>query len=160
MRNQTGMTLVEVMTVLVVLSVMCGIAGPVFEHLNGKMALRSEVSRLVSEFHKARAFAIQKNEYVVFHYTEEGYNLFVDDGSGGGTKGDWNFQSGEEMLAGIIFQNGVKIHSEESTFTSNRTRFTGRPGVKAGSVVLIGKDGNKAKVVVNSIGRVRVEKLI
>ncbi len=70
MNNQKGVTLVEVVSCLVIMSVLAGMAFPMFEAMKAKLALHGEVSKLVGELHKARIFAIKSNAKVVFRYTE------------------------------------------------------------------------------------------
>jgi hypothetical protein len=84
---------------------------------------------------------------------------YIDDGNNGGNKEDYIHQSGEQVLSDVTLGDRIKIAIPESTFTSQRTRFSGKPGISAGAVVLQGSNGNKSKVFVNIIGRVRVEKL-
>ena len=159
MRNEKGVTLVEVVSCMVILSVLAGIAMPSVENMKAKLAMHGEVSKLVGELHKAKLFAIKSNAKVVFRYTENGYMTFIDDGNNGGTKNDWIHQSGEQLLSDVTLGDQIKISVPESTFTSQRTVFSGKPGISAGGVVLQGRNGNKNKVIVNAIGRVRVEKL-
>ena len=159
MRNEKGVTLVEVVSCMVILSVLAGMAIPTIDNMKAKLALHGEVSKLVEELHKARLVAIKSNAKVVFRYTENGYMTFIDDGNNGGNKEDWIHQSGEQVLADVTFGNQLKIAVPESSFPSQRTRFSGKPGITGGTVVLQGSEGNKSKVIVNAIGRVRVEKL-
>ncbi|GEM_PF-4435212 len=159
MRNEKGVTLVEVVSCMVILSVLAGMANPMFENIKAKLALHGEVSKLVGELHNARIFAIKSNAHVVFHYTENGYITFVDDGKNGGIKGDCSHQSGEQILSDVTFGDRLKIVAPESSFTLQRAIFSGKIGVSGGTVVLQGSNGNKSKVIVNSLGRVRVEKL-
>jgi Tfp pilus assembly protein FimT len=114
---------------------------------------------LVEELHQARIVAIKSNAPVVFCYTDTGYRAFIDDGQGGGVEKDWLQQPGEQTVADIKLANRSKIVVEESSFTAQRTRFSGGPGISAGAIVVQGESGLKSKVIVNSIGRVRVEKL-
>ena len=160
MKNEKGVTLVEVMSCLIILSVLSGIATPIFKNMMSRQALNMATSMLVGELHKARSFAMKSNSHVVFCYTENGYKTFIDDGQGGGIKEDWIPQPGEQVLANVdLVKDRLKIAVDESTFNTQRTRFSGRPGITAGSIVLQGSDGRKNKVIVNVIGRVRVEKL-
>jgi prepilin-type N-terminal cleavage/methylation domain-containing protein len=159
MRNEKGVTLVEVVSCMVILGVLAGIAFPSLENMKAKLALHGEVSKLVGELHKARIVAIKNNAKVVFRYNESGYMTFIDDGNNGGTKNDWIHQSGEQLLSDVTFDDRIKIAVPESTFTSHRTIFSGKPGIIAGGVVLQGSNGSKSKVIVNAVGRVRVEKL-
>ena len=159
MKNERGVTLIEIVICMVILSVLGAFAIPSIETMKAKLALHGEVANLVGELYKARIFAIKNNAKVVFHFTQTGYMTFVDDGNNGGKKEDWIHQSGEQVLADVTFADGLKINVPESTFTSQRTQFSGKPGVAGGTVVLWNSKGIKNKIIVNAIGRVRVEKL-
>ncbi len=159
MKNEKGVTLVEIMSCLMILSVLGGAAMPMLENFKSRFALREEVSNLVEELHRARSLAIKNNSHVAFSYTETGYITFIDDGQDGGIKDDWVQQPGEMVLAKVDFDNRLKILLNESTFTCQRTRFSRSPGIKPGTVVIKEKFGNSKKVVINSIGRVRIEQL-
>jgi hypothetical protein len=99
------------------------------------------------------------NSRVVFCYNDKSYKIFVDDGAGDGTKEDWIHQPGEQLVANVTLGDRFEIVLDDSTFPGQRTRFSGRPGITAGSIVLQGHDGRKTKVVLNFIGRLRVEKV-
>lgn len=159
MKNERGVTLIEVVSCLVILSVLGGMAIPAAESFKAKLALHGEISKLVTELHKARITAIKGNAPVVFYYTDSGYRAFIDDGRGGGVEKDWLQQPGELTVADVKLANRSKIVIEESSFTAQRTRFSGGVGISAGAIVVRGDSGQKGKVIVNSIGRVRVEKL-
>jgi Tfp pilus assembly protein FimT len=159
MRNEKGVTLVEVVSCMVILCALAGMAIPTIENMKAKLTFHGEISKLVEELHKAKLFAIKSNAKVVFRYTENGYMTFIDDGNNGGNKEDWIHQSGEQVLSDVTFENRIIIDVPESSFPSQRTRFSGKPGITAGSVLFQGSNGNKSKVIVNAIGRVRVEKL-
>ncbi len=159
MNNHRGATLVEIVSCLVILGVLAGMAFPLIEKMKVKLALHSEVSTLVEELRKARIFAIKSNAPVVFSYTDKGYMTFIDDGRNGGHNKDWVRQAGEQVLCSKTLGNGIDIILPESTFTSHRTRFSVGPGISAGAVVLQDSEGNKSKVIVNAVGRVRVQKL-
>lgn len=159
MKNERGVTLIEVVSCLVILCVLGGIAIPAAENFKAKLALHGEISRLVEELYKARVIAIKSNAPVVFWYTDSGYRAFIDDGQGGGIQKDWLQQPGEQTVADVTLKNRSKILIQESSFTAQRTRFSGGPGISAGAIVIQGDNGHKSKVIVNSIGRVRVEKL-
>jgi prepilin-type N-terminal cleavage/methylation domain-containing protein len=159
MKNEGGFTLIEIMSCLILVSVLTGIASPMFKTILSRQKFNGEISKLVGELHKARSFAMKSNARVVFSYTESGYKSFIDDGQGGGTEKDWVQQPGEKVLADVRFRDRYKIALDESSFPSQRTFFSGKTGVTGGSIVLKGDDGQKSKVIVNLIGRVRVVKL-
>lgn len=159
MKKDAGVSIVELITCLAILGIMAGITYPQFDGWKHKLALRGATSDLFCELHRARSAAIRCNSYAVFLYHGNGYEMFVDNGNDGGVKEDWVRQSGEQLLADIVFEDGIRILMEESTFTNNRMRFSGHPGVKAGTVVMQSPDGRKTKIVVNVVGRVRVEEI-
>ena len=104
----------------------------------------------------AKIQAIKENRYVVVQFAESGYKAFVDDGANGGIAKDWICQTGEREIAGHSNMNDLVL---TSNFPSDRMRFKGRVGIRAGSVIFSKDEKNVAKVVLSVTGRVRVEKL-
>ena len=158
MKNEIGFTLVEVMVCIAILCVVAGITPPVIQNYKSRLALHGTVSAMVGELHMARSTAIKNNSRVVFSYTEKGYKIFIDDGGVGGTKEDWIQQPGERVLADVTLEDKLMILMDESTFSLHRTRFSRSAGIKPGSIVIRGCNGQKRRVVINSVGRVRAEK--
>ncbi len=158
MKSQKGFTLIEAVVCLVILCVMSVYAYPEVGEWKSKSHLKAQTAALVSELHRARCAAIKRNAHVVFQYNKSGYKFFVDNGEGSGIKDDWIHQPGEQLLHEVTFDNGIEIVVPESSFTLSRTRFSGRAGVKAGSVV-ISNGGLKNKVIVNIVGRIRTVKV-
>lgn len=156
LKSQAGYTLVEAMTCCVIISVVSTIALPSLLSWTGRLSFGTDVNCLVRNIHKAKFEAIKTNSYVVMKFFDDGYEIFVDNGEGSSIKGDWIRQPLEKQLASYHFHGKVDFLNN---FTLNRTRFTGRPGVKAGTIVLSDKKGNTIKVIVNAIGRVRQVKM-
>ena len=158
MNNENGVTLLEVMSTMIIISILSGISVPIFQNILLRQEFNQEVRNMVNEIYNARSIAIKSNAHVVLCYSQSGYKIFVDDGRKGGVENDWIQQANEKVLTNVTFRKHFKIALDDSTFTGQRTRFSNRPGIKAGSIVLQGHDGQKTKVVLNVIGRVRVEK--
>lgn len=156
--SEKGFTLVETIVCLVVLALLAAVAYPEIGKWKAANTLRSETLTLVSNLKHARQIAIVRNEDVVLCYNEHGYKIFVDKGSGGGIKGDRIYQPSELLLKELIFDSRVKIVKAESTFQYDWALFSGKIGVKAGSVVLMNSNGEKRKIIMNIVGRLRVEK--
>ncbi len=156
MKNQKGYTLVEAMTCLVIISVVSAIGYPSLFNWSQRMSFRADVDCLVRNIQKAKVVAVKANSYVVLKVSANGYEIFVDDGNGPATRGDWVRQPQERMLIGFRFRDKISV---SNNFSLNRTRFTGRPGVKAGTITLKDSNGNQMKVIVNAIGRVRLMKI-
>lgn len=159
MKKESGVTLLEVLSCIAIIGVLTGISAPITENLKSRIELHEEILKLSGELHRARSFAIKSNSHVAFCYTKTGYKFFIDDGHDEGIKEDWIQQPGEHVLADVTLGNRLAIALEESSFSSHRTRFSRSPSVKPGAIVMQGSDGNKRKVIVNAIGRIRVEKI-
>ena len=160
MRNQKGVTLYEVISCLAIIGVLSGIALPTYQALILRYRFATELSRVVALLKLAKSYATTRNAPVVFVYESDGYRAFVDDGKEGGVAGDWKRQAGEKILAECnVRDRGLQISIAESTFSAQRTRFLGNPGIKAGTLVLLSEGGAKAKITINVIGRIRVERI-
>ncbi len=157
--NNRGVTLVELMSCVAILSVLTVFAVPNFSDWATKANLNSSVAELVSNLHQAKIKAIMENSFVVFTYEEDSYEGFSDNGVGGGKKGDWVRQETEPVLFSFKLPDTIRIDTALSTFTSSRTRFGRTPGMKAGSVVLVANNGRRERVIVNILGRIRIEQL-
>lgn len=155
--NQRGFSLLELKICCAVFSILVAVGYPFLGGVKQSMALREEISALYTSLQRAKIEAIKENSFVVFQIIPNGYSIFVDDGARGGKKGDWIRQNGEHQLTHHCYQDGISL--AKTTFTANRTRFNGRVALKAGRVILTNRDGFKTELVVNTVGRFRVEKL-
>lgn len=156
--SNRGFSLMELITGLAIVSVLAVFAYPEVNDWNSGLTLNAETVNVVADLKRARNVAISRNAYVVFSYSDRGYLLFVDDGLGGGIKDDRVYQPGETILADCVLDPKVAILTGESTFTLARAVFSGSVGVKAGTIVLAGEKGKKNRIIMNAVGRVRVEK--
>lgn len=153
--TQKGFSYVELNVCCCVMLLLAAICGPYLNNVKNTHCLSKEMRELYTNFQRAKIEAIKENTYVVFKHDDQGYEIFVDDGKDGGKKGDWKRQKGEKMLINHEFGNGVTV--KESTFTAQRTRFTGRVAMKAGRIIIENDWGNQMQLVVNTIGRIRIE---
>ena len=156
MKNQTGFSLVELITTLAVMATLSVASYPAIESWKHKEKVRAEIRHLVSTLMNARVEAIKVNKFVVVQFTESGYTAFIDDGANGGIAKDWIYQLGERELMHHTIIDGLGL---ASNFPSDRMRFNGRVGIRPGSVFFSNGEKDIAKVVLSVTGRVRVEKL-
>lgn len=157
MKNDIGFTLVEVLVCAAIVCIVAGLASPAIGSFKARMALHEAVSDLVSGLHMARSVAIKRNDRVVLSYSEKGYKIFIDSGSGGGIREDWIQQPGEQTLVNATLDDRLEILMDESTFSLHRARFSRSPGIKPGAIVIKGDCGKKKRVIINSVGRIRIE---
>lgn len=150
--KENGFTLVECIVCLAVISVLVTISYPSMSTLQDRIRFKSQLTDLVSGLQRAKIAAIRSNSFVVIQVKERGYVIFVDNGAGGGVVGDWVKQGSEKILIDCDLPDNLAL---TTNFSSGRTRFTGQPGMKAGSLFLRSVNGTEAKVVINTVGRIR-----
>jgi Tfp pilus assembly protein FimT len=123
-------------------------------NFNKSNRLRTEAYSLVCNLQRAKIEAVKENSDVVIQMFATGYQVFIDDGKGGGLAGDWIRQPQEKMLFSCVLTDGLVL---SNNFSSSRTRFTGRVGTKAGSITMTNSYGHQKKIIINTVGRIRVE---
>jgi prepilin-type N-terminal cleavage/methylation domain-containing protein len=149
MADQKGVTLIEVLVCLAILAALSAIAYPPLRGWYKRASIQSEVFLLVGCLHMAKMEAVKANSYVVIKATPTGFSAFVDDSR------DWIRQTGERLLVDYRLRNGLTL---DSNFPSHRMRFRGgRPGIRAGRFFLTDAEGRRMDVVMDIVGRIRVE---
>ncbi len=155
MLNQKGVTLIEVVTCLVVISILATVSAPAIAGYRERMSLRAETRNLVGWLQQAKIEAIKTNSFVVLGVDDKQIFVFVDDGRGAASPGDWIMQPEEKQIMTSPISNGIVITSK---FTNNKMRFSGSTGIKAGRFYLTDGSGNQMQVVLSRLGRIRVER--
>ncbi len=156
MENHSGFSLIEIMVTIAVVAVTSIFSFPSIQSWQKKELVNGEVRQIVSSLMNAKFAAIKHNSFVVVQFKKSGYSVFVDDGANGGRAKDWIRQAGENEISNHINAEGLTL---STNFPSDRMRFRGRIGVKAGTVILSNAGKKDAKVILSMAGRVRVEKL-
>jgi len=154
MAGQKGVTLYEVLVSLMIVSTLSAITYVPLRNWYHQISFRSEVALLAGNLRRAKMEAIKANAYVAVETGPAGYSIFVDNSSIPGEAGDWIRQAGERLLVDYHFKNGLTLGSN---FPGNRVRFQSRPGIKAGRFILTDTEGRKMEVVLDAVGRVRVQ---
>jgi Tfp pilus assembly protein FimT len=156
MKKQGGFSLTEAMTTIAIIGVTSIFAQPSIELWKKQSEQRGELRQMVGTLMRAKLEAIKENRFVVVQFTQTGYTAFVDGGANGGTPKDWTCQEGEREFVSHKNIDGLTL---STNFPSDRMRFTGNVGIKAGSITFSRDEKPFAKVVLSLTGRVRVEKL-
>jgi prepilin-type N-terminal cleavage/methylation domain-containing protein len=154
MVNRKGVTLAEILVCLAILSTLTAIAYPPLRSWSQQIGFRSEVALLVGYLQRAKIEAIKTNSYVAVQAGPAGYSIFVDNSSAPGEAGDWIRQAGERLVVDHHFNNGRTLGSN---FPKNRVRFHSSPAIKAGRFILTDTEGRKMEVILDAVGRIRVE---
>ena len=149
MADQKGVSLIEILVSLAIMATLSAIAYPPLRGWYQRASIQSEVFQLVGCLHMAKMAAVKANSYVVIKATPTGFSAFVDDSR------DWIRQAGERLLVEYHLRNGLRMNS---TYPSLRMRFRcGRPGVQPGRFFLTDAEGRRMDVVIDIVGRIRVE---
>jgi type IV fimbrial biogenesis protein FimT len=131
--RQAGFTMVELMIVIVVIAILSAIAVPNIINSLPNYRLKAAARDMISSFQKAKMEAVKRNRDVVIQFTPGAYaasgrvgsyQVFVDDGSGGGTEGDGIQNGSERVLAQVTMPKNVSLYN--TTFPGHLTGFNSR----------------------------------
>jgi type II secretion system protein H len=166
MRSKSGFSVIELLIVVAIIAILASIAVPNMVAPSIKAKLRGAVSNLRADLQTAKMMAIRENRFVVVNVTATGYEVFVDNGDGGGTAEDWTRNGTERLLASRQMEAGVSIdlaatilnNVAASNLNNDRTRFNDR-GLPEnfGTIVLKSQASQRGEINVNRLGRMTVK---
>lgn len=160
-----GVTLLELMVVLVILSIMAAIALPGLSGFASKKALQRQGDELAAMLYRAREKAMDQgiSWRFFFHPEEDKCSCFGDANTNA------EMDPGEEQLGSFHLQNGISFGSHASTgpnktkiptdgvsFVNNRIRFSPMGSCNSGTVYLKSSDRSIALRLLPSSGAVRM----
>ena len=164
--GQSGFTMVELMIVIVVIAILSAIAVPNIINSLPNYRLKAAARDIISNFQKAKMEAVKRNTDVVITFTTGAYapsgqvgsyQVFVDDGSGGGTEGDGIQNGSERVLAQMNMPKNVSLYS--ANFSATTTGYNSRalPLGLGGNVRIRNNKSRYYKASLSSAGHVRLE---
>jgi Tfp pilus assembly protein FimT len=153
--------MIELLMVVVIIGIGAAVTTFSLNATLPDLRLKQAVRELKSDMALARLRAVRENSFVamVFNTAANSYTIFVDDGAGGGSAGDYVIDPAETVIKSVTMPNNVTMYA--AVFGAvPRTRFNGRgfPGSPLGHVYLRNTKDSYWGVTLSRLGRVQVRK--
>lgn len=160
MRRDSGFTAFEVAVTLAIVAIMASFTMPSFLGWLSAHRLRGSAINLMSDIEMAKIRAMRENAFVAVQFSTDGYSIFVDNGVGAGTAGDWMRNGTERLVQDRRLPAGVSIRMDEITLADNRVRFTGRglpADLSTAALIPVANKTGRRDVRLNRLGRVWIQ---
>ncbi|MCU0559148.1 MAG: GspH/FimT family pseudopilin [Desulfobacterales bacterium] len=160
MRRNSGFTALEVAVSLAIVTVLASVSMPSFLSWLSTHRLRGSAINLMSDIELAKIRAMRENAFVAVVFTAEGYSIFLDNGEGAATGGDWQRTGAERLIHDRRLPAGVSIQLADMTPAENRMRFTGRglpEGLASAALIPVANKAGRRDVHINRLGRVWIQ---
>jgi prepilin-type N-terminal cleavage/methylation domain-containing protein len=157
--NTDGFTALELAVVIAIVAILASVALPSFVTWQNSYRLRGAAVNLVGDLELAKIRAIRENSNVAVLFNADSYKIFVDNGSGGGTAGDWVRNGDEALVQFRELPAGVRINLTDLTLADDRVRFNGHgqpPDVVAEETIPLQNTVGRKNVTINRLGAVRI----
>ncbi len=159
--KQHGMTLTELMVVMGILGVLASLAIPSYKGFQERYRLEGYAMALVTDIHYARSESVAQNRGLRISFgTDAGGTCYLihsgnatnctcnSDGTAQCADANNSIQKSVGLATGL----GVRVQSNVASILFHPSRGTSTP---AGSISVIGQNGNSIRQVVNIMGRTR-----
>jgi Tfp pilus assembly protein FimT len=168
MQKSSGFTLLELMIILCLMGIIAAIAMPSFMSWKHNYRLKAAAQDVYSNFQLAKLTAVRRNTFctISFNQTLAGqafdYIIYLD------TDRSLTYTDGEEVIVKMNLQKEYEgsVAMESMTFTGNAVGFMpngltrgGGGGFGAGTVSLANTINGSIKIVLSSVGGVRMERV-
>jgi type IV fimbrial biogenesis protein FimT len=157
MNSSKGFSLLEALIVIAVIAILTTVAVPSMVSQRQSAILKDTVSMMRGDLEMARSWAIRENAFVPVIFSNNGYAIFIDNGSGGGVANNWVRDGDERILCNRNLPAGAQIDLSQTTFAAHRTRFNGKGySTNYGILTLLNANGKSATIDMNNrFGRIK-----
>lgn len=156
MEQDRGFTMFELIISIVIVSILSALAYHSLLKFRQRTQISSFAKLLKTDMNAAKIFAAKANSFVVLQVYENAYELFVDDGTGSASQGDWKCEADEVIITKRIIPPSISM---ACNFPGKHLRFRSYGRNRPGTFILKGETGEKVAVIINAIGRIRIENI-
>lgn len=153
-RHDLGFTLFELITVIAILSIVGSMGAISLLQFKQRHQLAGLANLIKSDLNRAKILAARYRSSVVLQVHEDFYELFIDNGAGEAESDDWLREGQEVRVAQRDIAPGLSL---QSNFPGNHFRLRPFGRVRPGRFTIEGRSDTHIEVVVNAVGRVRLE---
>ncbi len=157
MRNESGLTLTELMIVMAFIAIIGTLAVPNMMSWREKSKFNGAVENLRGDLELAKIMVVRESGFVAVKFSHDGYQVFTDNHPG--SPGDLRTDEGERLISNQVLPAGVSINDGLTDFAGvNYARFNER-GLpeNSGTVVITGPGGDQRFINLNRLGRIDVQ---
>ncbi len=153
-----GFTLIELMVVIAIIAIFSSFAVPNMISWRNDYKLKGAYENLKADLRLAQGRALRERAIVSVVFSSSRYDIFLDNGAGGGTEGDYNRNGSEPLIRNRMFPAGVNIDLDATTVADDQTQFNARGRCLAtGTVVISDFRGQQQIININPLGRIWVD---
>lgn len=148
-----GFTLYELMVVLAIMSILGSIGTVSLLGFKQRTQLTGLARLIKSDLNRAKILAAKHKSYVVLQLHDGFYEMFLDNGAGEAVPADWIRQGGEKLIARREVTSPLSLHSN---FPGDHLRLRANGRIRPGTIRVETRSGKYIDVVINAVGRVRL----
>lgn len=154
--NHGGFTIYELIIAIAVIAILASIATPNLIGWRERTKLRGVYENLRGDMRWAKSSAIREHDVVSVIFENDNYRIFLDNGAGGVTRGDYVREGAEPLLRVRKLTAGVIIDLGATTISGGQTQFDSRGRcLNTGDVVVKHTNGRQRQLRFNPLGLIR-----
>jgi type IV fimbrial biogenesis protein FimT len=152
-----GFTFMELMVVIAIIAILSATAVPGMISWRNAAKLKGACENLRADLKLAQGRALRERAPVSVVFSGSQYEIFVDDGAGGVTEGDYIRSGSEPLVRHRKLPAGVIIDLGATTVADDQTQFSVRGRCLATGTVVIGDLSGRQKIIsISPLGRIRL----
>lgn len=154
MHKDSGLTLMEMMTVIAIAALIAAIAMPYMMGSRHAAKLRGAVENLRGDLQLAKLKAVQESGPVAVLFSGNGYQVFIDNGDNEGVR-----DADERLIKNRELPEGVSIDLANTDFNGKAyARFNNRGLPEdTGDVMVDSSSGDQRLISLNRLGSITIQ---